>query len=312
MGIYDLEDVSLALQKNASDFIEKGLSYIIKEDTEDYKYALLHIFSGTLLFLKDILYKEHWSLIFQDVDKAKKPALMENEIISVNFSTLLFRLENLTDIQFEDQLTKDLKWMQRERNRIEHFYNSLNHFEVQSRIASLLGNLITLIKEIQKTDESYDLTGLNEHDYDSLFEMLQNYSLKFEQYISKRNTSIRCQLKQCDLVIKCPSCRQKALEIDATKLRTNCHFCLEELTYDMFLARYSPISYDYDAHDIIDTIGQCPNCNSDLLFDDGENIACLDCLETYGIGDISNCLRCGIFISSEGLCEECIDFVMRQ
>ena len=314
MQIKDIEGVSLALQENAIDFIDKGLSYIIEDEEKDYKYSLLHIFSGTLLFLKDVLYKEHWSFIFQDIDKAKKSDLLENKIKSVDFSTLLFRLNNLTNVKIDDQLIEDLEWMQKERNKIEHFYNALNHFEVQSRIASLLGNLIDLIKNIHKSDPNYDMTGFSEHDYESMFEMLQDYSLKFEEYITKRRKVIQSRLKKCDLIIKCPSCNQKALEIDSTNSKTICHFCLDELTFDMFFASYSPIYFDVGSQDVIDGIGNCPNCQSGLLYDDvdEDNIICFECLEVYGIGELSDCTRCGIIIHGEGICDSCLEHVMSQ
>lgn len=311
MSLSDLEEISQALQQNASDFIEKGLSYIIEDEKKDYKYSLLHIFSGTVLFLKDVLYKEHWSFIFQDIDKAKKDDLLENRIKSVDFSTLLFRLNNLTNAPMENKLVEDLGWMQKERNKIEHFHNELNHFEVRSRIASLLGNLIDFIKKIHKSDENYDMTGFSEHDYQALFETLQEYSLRFQEYITKRNQVIQSRLEICEMIIKCPSCNQKALEIDSENNKTTCHFCLEELTFDMFFAKYSPIYFDVESYDIIDGNGSCLSCRSFFLYDDDGTLICFKCLETYDF-ELSECVRCGISQATEGLCDSCLEHVMGQ
>src|SRR5690625_2604095 len=88
------EDVSIGLRDNSYDFIEKGLEAILSNNENEYKYAILHLYSGVLLFLKDILYKEHWVLIFQDVNKADKSKLFDGTIKSVNHDTLINRLKN--------------------------------------------------------------------------------------------------------------------------------------------------------------------------------------------------------------------------
>ncbi len=305
-----IEEVSLGLQKNAHEFIEKGLSYIIADETTDYKYSILHIFSGTLIFFKDVLFKEHWSFIFQDIDKAAKDDLINDKIKSVDFTTLMSRINNLTDKKLEDKLVGDLEWMQKQRNKIEHFRYDLNYQEVKSRLASMLGNLIIYIKELHRADDSYDKTGFSEHDYEDLFQMLQGYSLKFQEYINKRNVRIQSDIKNCDCIIKCPSCNQKALEIKVAEGETLCHFCLEELTHDIFLGKYTTIKYDVETHDIVEN-GQCPSCHSWLLYE-GEEIIFLECLDTFEKGSLTGCLRCGITISGEGICDSCMDFVMNQ
>ncbi|NOG29062.1 hypothetical protein [Lysinibacillus fusiformis] len=312
MQVEDLEKVSLALQENAKDFIEKGLSYIIEDEIKDYKYSLLHIFSGTLLFLKDVLYKEHWSFLFQDIDKAKKSDLLENKIISVNFTTLLFRLENLSDVKLEKELKDDLQWMQKERNKIEHFYNPINHHEVRSRIASLLGNLISFINDLHKSDPDFDFDNDYDyrHKYQSLFEVLQKYSLMFETYIEKRSLRIKKDLEACDLVIHCPLCKQKTLEIKIDDGLTICHFCLSEHTADMFYDKYNHISLDPEFY--MDDSNKCPKCWSNKLYENTYEVICFYCFERYEHSELSNCYRCDTLIheSLSGYCESCWEDLM--
>jgi hypothetical protein len=60
------------LLENGLDFIREGVEALYGEATTErapnsHKYALLHIFSGTLLVLKERLRRAHLSLIFQKV-----------------------------------------------------------------------------------------------------------------------------------------------------------------------------------------------------------------------------------------------------
>lgn len=87
-----LIDVGVALRDNAYNFIKKGLQAIIIDNKEGYKYAILHLYSGIVLLLKDVLYKEHWILIFEDVNEADKEKLFDGSIKSVNYHTLMKRL----------------------------------------------------------------------------------------------------------------------------------------------------------------------------------------------------------------------------
>lgn len=312
MQVKDMENVSLALQENAKDFIEKGLSYIIEDEVKDYKFSILHIYSGTLLFLKDVLYKEHWSFIFQDIDKAKKSDLLDNKIISVNFSTLLFRLENLADVRLDKKLIEDLEWMQKERNQIEHFYNPINHHEVRSRIATLLGNLITFINDLHKSDPDFDFENDYDyrHKYQSLFEVLQKYSLEFETYIEKRSTRIKKGLEACDVLIQCPLCKQHTLEVKTDDEKTICHFCLSEHTTDMFYDKFNPIRFDSNTLDIADS-DNCPSCNSYKLYENIHELICFNCFERYKHSELFNCYRCNTTIQgSPGICDQCLEEVM--
>jgi len=57
-----------------------------KIDHKRIKYAVLHLFAGIELVLKERLRREHWSLIFEKTDKANKLSLDKGDFVSVNFN----------------------------------------------------------------------------------------------------------------------------------------------------------------------------------------------------------------------------------
>ena len=68
--------LKLTLMENGLDFIREGVEALYAEEETSapppraHKYALLHVFSGALLVLKERLRREHESLIFKDVSRS--------------------------------------------------------------------------------------------------------------------------------------------------------------------------------------------------------------------------------------------------
>ncbi|PZR13247.1 MAG: hypothetical protein DI536_13250 [Archangium gephyra] len=120
-----------SLLDNGVDFIRSGIeSFILKEtkDARDYKYALLHLFSGTLLILKERLRREHPSLVFTKVTEDRE---------TVDFAEVQARLAKCAGIALSEADTKILKRAQKLRNSIEHYEFDLNLHYADSVIAEL-------------------------------------------------------------------------------------------------------------------------------------------------------------------------------
>lgn len=240
----NFKNVSIALRKNSYDFIEKGLEAIISDNEQEYKYAILHLYSGIILFLKDVLYKEHWVLIFQDVDKADKSKLFNGTIKSVNHDTLINRLRKINIFNLSEEFYKELNWLREQRNKIEHLHNKLNPHEVRSRIAIFLNRIYEIYHDYESSSNNVvDLENRNiVVGYKSLFELIKNYSFEFDDFIEKRLALIKGRLKESFLVLRCPNCSQKTLEVIPDDLRCICHFCSTSSSADEF---YYNNSKDY-------------------------------------------------------------------
>ena len=131
------EALRLTLLENGLDFIGEGIEALYgdyeKPQPKAYKYALLHIFSGTLLVLKEALRRAHPSLIFQKVAEAGKPGAH-----TVDFGEVVSRLEGAIGIPLSKEDRKLLHEVRDQRNAIEHYEAHLELKQVNARVGELV------------------------------------------------------------------------------------------------------------------------------------------------------------------------------
>jgi hypothetical protein len=73
------------LIENALDFLLSSAENASEGKTKrNWKYTILHLFAGAELSLKAVLQKEHWSLLFADIDQASEQALKKAVVKSVD------------------------------------------------------------------------------------------------------------------------------------------------------------------------------------------------------------------------------------
>lgn len=130
----DVDKLKLDLLTNGIDFIQSGVEYFLRDDPDprSHKYAVLHLFSGLLLLLKERLRREHPSLIFKEVRELGKPAAK-----TVDFDEAIARLESCAAVKFGDQQKKVLRSAQNMRNVVEHYEFEINLRQAQSIIGDL-------------------------------------------------------------------------------------------------------------------------------------------------------------------------------
>lgn len=130
--------LQLNLLANGLDFISEGVEPLYGErgarpEPREYKYALLHIFSGTLLVLKERLRRAHPSLIFKKVEESGKP-----DARTVDFDEVINRLEGAAGVKLQQSDRAMLREVQRKRNALEHFEANLELKEVDARVGELV------------------------------------------------------------------------------------------------------------------------------------------------------------------------------
>ena len=106
------DKLSLSLIENSFDFLESAIKYAKGTENRDWKYALLNTASAIELMTKAILEHEHWSLLFDKVDNAKKELLSQGNFNSVNFVTAIERTKCIVGINFspsEDSYIKKIQ-----------------------------------------------------------------------------------------------------------------------------------------------------------------------------------------------------------
>jgi hypothetical protein len=142
--------LKLSLLSNGIDFIQSGIEHFFLEDYPDprsHKYAILHLFAGVLLLLKERLRQEHWSLIFKDLARAG-----ESDAKTVDFDEALQRLKSCSKLQIGDRDAKLLRKAQLLRNRLEHYEFELNLQESQDLIGRLSEFTYLFLRDNLATD----------------------------------------------------------------------------------------------------------------------------------------------------------------
>ncbi len=111
-----------ALLENGLDYILTGLRHLRARPTmRNLKYAITNLATGTELIFKERLRREHWALVFDNVDEARLQQYQHGDIYSANFPRVVSRLANICGIHMEAEEIDILDGLRRKRNRLEHF-----------------------------------------------------------------------------------------------------------------------------------------------------------------------------------------------
>lgn len=126
-------ELRLSLLENGLDFVREGIErlygeVVMPEDPRAYKYALMHIFSGTLLILKERVRREHVSLIYKDLKGGQ----------TIDFATTIERLEHIANFKLDPDAKKLLDKVQKKRNELEHYEAQLYIGEVDKWVGQLV------------------------------------------------------------------------------------------------------------------------------------------------------------------------------
>lgn len=116
-------ELKFNLVENGIDFIRSGVEQYFLRDTpraRDHKYAVLHIFAGVLLLLKERLRRAHPSLILARVEDAAKDVTKE-DVKTVAFDQAVDRLKACADVRIPSEQMATLRSAQRIRNQLEHY-----------------------------------------------------------------------------------------------------------------------------------------------------------------------------------------------
>lgn len=277
-----MEKLSLTLIENSFDYLETSIESSKGTDNCAWKYALLNLASAIELMMKAVLEKEHWCLLFEDINKANKDILNKGDLKSVNFETATERIKSIVGIKLSPNEERYLQKIRQKRNRITHFSIELHIEEVKSIVAKGIGIFIKLYRQIE-TDENVE---------DKLY-YINNELLSFEKYVKLRLAEIEKEIsgmERPNIFLTCPSCLQETIVINTKFDELSCKFCGAGFSYkDM--ADFSSDGYS----------GPCPECMKGALAylamsgDSGEyictkcgftsaenyNVVCTSCENTY-------------------------------
>lgn len=130
--------MKLDLLENGIDFIRSGIETFFSTKTAErnprnHKYAVLHLFSGVLLILKERLSRSHPALIFDRVENYGTASEK-----TVSFEQLIRRLDTCAGVKLSGDELEILRRAQTLRNALEHYHCNINLYETQKMIAQLI------------------------------------------------------------------------------------------------------------------------------------------------------------------------------
>lgn len=273
--------------------IENGLDFILKSfddiENDELKYTALHLYSGILLVLKERLYKFEKKLIFENVDRYNENNLKNGNFQSVNYNTLLKRLDDI-DGGITKDFKKELDWLKNERNKMEHFQVNIRIDALKSHIVNILIYLVPYIKKELVYNDFLD------EDNEKL-KSIEAYLNQFQNYVKEKLKSINMQPKIKNRIIvglDCPNCNNDTVVIDGDS-EAYCHFC-EKMFID-FEDEYINANYDLYRHitqggsDPRDECVEC-ECTSMVYVEVAHSFICLNCGCSYNENKITSCARC--------------------
>jgi methionine-rich copper-binding protein CopC len=137
-------ELKLDLLENGIDFIRSGIEEFFRKDrpaARAHKYAVLHIFAGILLLLKERLCRAHPALMFSKVER-----MDQSGAIPVNFDEAISRLP-CAGVKLSDNQMATLRAAQKTRNELEHFKVALKLKEAQELVGSLCEFVFVFLRD---------------------------------------------------------------------------------------------------------------------------------------------------------------------
>ncbi|WP_258105892.1 hypothetical protein [Marinoscillum sp. MHG1-6] len=306
------KEIEFDILENGLDFILSSLRYLTNpESPSDLKYGILHLSAGTELVLKEKLKSEHWSLIFENVSKANKKDLLTGDFLSVNFETILLRLNNVCGIELSEKQSQNLRTLRQQRNRIEHFHFLGNPEAIKSITARALSTVISFIKH-HISEETISTRS------QEMLQSIRTISSDFEHFVSLRNSQIKKDIEEASKeheILKCPRCLQTSVVLDE---QIQCLFCGTENEAEEFANNYvrTFMYNDLYAHKKDGDrypLEPCFNCGDSTLFENEKGFVCFTCLEKWDRDEIVQCSTCYNLCIKDGqteefeMCESCLN-----
>lgn len=284
------DQTSLSLTENAFDFLLKAAENVRQGDRRSLKYSLLHLASSLELLLKARLYREDWTLIFRDPDKATEDALNTGEFKSVDFETAIDLVEDITLKEIDSNVKKNLRNIRTLRNKVQHFSLAIE----KEQMISLLAKGHNFVVDFCKSELQGEI-----REHAGSFAAIIEHLGEFDEFVSERLKSIKADLEESNALWDCPRCSQYSLKIGDPP--PTCAFC----------------GFIIPSEELADSIteggrGICPHCDHDacavIVYNNDEaGWFCAACgVREEEEEQYVRCLRCDRLIYTDDvLCANC-------
>ena len=307
-------EFSYELFENGLDFILSGLENLGKKqlDKRAYKFGILHLAAGIELIFKERLRREHWSLLFENIDKAHAAALANGDFKSVGFESLVNRLANIAKVCIAKNESQTINELRKKRNKAQHFQITDTPAAIESVTAQAVSFALDFIKK------ELSQPKMNKQELDTL-EKIKNKLTDFKAFVDSRWNKIQSLLQKYKedkaIVVDCVQCLQKAVIINGE--HPKCLFCNSEfkplnLASDWASQFLGRSDYDHIKDGGPSPTMICPSCEEETLVEIGKHKAqwlCFNCATSWESGDLDTCTICGNLFEMEEMtvCGNCFD-----
>ena len=225
--------MQLSLVENSLDFFLSAAEYAAKDDPLSWKYSILHLADGVELLFKARLEREHWSLLFADINQSSLEKLERGDFKSVDFEDTCRRLRQIALVKIDDHQYGQLNELRKLRNKIRHYTTELNSRQLRAIFWVCMSICIRFCA-------SEDLSGTA----DRLGKIIVVLEKGIDRNIDQEVVRI---VHQFGLAWSCPDCW---LQMVVFEKKATCKFCLRDQD-PALVARHNAMGYP---------IPDCPDC----------------------------------------------------
>lgn len=310
-----------AVISSGLDFLESSVNHLAKGDERDLRYGALHVTAAIEALLKAQLGREHWTLVVDDVNRARRTEYDSGAFRSVTITAALQRLRNIVGSSITDNEVGRITAVEKLRNRVAHFaLHGENPLQTEAVVAGGLDVLLHLLGREFLPDADTAERELVERTLARVRVRLGT----IRALIRERMNSLKPELDNAPYpVLVCPDCSQPAYVLGDGKAG-RCAYCLHhpygEAAADEYVSTVLRMnSYEVGMDGGTWPVHDCLNCNAGAFVagvlpidgpgDDRTVYACFACGYSCTDGDVDECHRCGVLTyrpeDSLAVCREC-------
>ncbi|MET8901436.1 hypothetical protein [Streptomyces sp. NPDC004538] len=287
-------DMDFTPVRNGMDFLLSAFDHLSQRNGEpgarDLKYAVLHLQAAVEVLLKARLIREHWSLVFSDLNKAKRSDYEKGSFNSCSVLGAVDRLNNIVALQITKEQRQAIDNLADTRNALTHLGHTGSVYAVEAQAAVVLDFLLTFIHE----ELWPKLTSEGPYVLNTMHQLRTRLG-EVKALVKQRSQRLEKELQPlAGHTVRCPECQQWSVVLgdDPT-----CRFCLMDFTpYEA--AQW----YAEDGYAASDRLSLCPRCNTHTVVI-GASVA----QNKKAGADI--CFGCTTEYTNWRLCEACGEFV---
>ncbi|MEV0068817.1 MULTISPECIES: hypothetical protein [unclassified Amycolatopsis] len=307
---------------NGVDFLDSAISHLAESaDPRRLKYAVLHLQAAIEILVKVRLQREGIEHIFEDPYSADENKLRQGAFRSVTLNAAIKRLAKVAGVQLTATQRDALDFLNKERNKLQHFGSTSNHEVVTARAAAALDVLSEFIRQHLVPDAPDDEIEHLEQAEEIIGAALTTIAAVNRARLDRLAPELEAWPS---IVIHCPECMQVAWTFAPFEETSRCLFCGQD---------WSQVDGTDAAEDYVTSvlgesrylaakgrsgwsISDCPECELEALIavatrtDPNSFLthACFYCGFVTD-ADLGSCGRCGRTTSDpdDVICTDCLN-----